>query len=429
MSDYSLPQLSESLIDEDLSNLVERIRTDCEKKGLPQKVLYVAFNFPPFADASSATVAKRIRQIGWPGEAIAEDLSDIRRTDDDLNSLIDGLIDRVHWVYAAPRFSSWPDIRDYVLLGYSKVREALENRRFGVMYSRALFPGPHFLAAYIKAKHPEVTWIAEFSDPVLHDVHGNLRASSTVVADLVSDVILSGANNSLRKKLTADNSVMAWCDALGIRGSDYPLFTNVNQATVMLQPHLDEDTEKAEMLLWPVVSPHPTLPKSFYDRTVSASHGFAEGKFHIGYFGEFYPNRGVDELLKALDHTNEHTRARVQVHIYTSSPDKAAGQIDAGKIERGEVTLSPSKPLFEFLELSKRMNALYVSDVTPGLGYEINPYLPSKLSDYRGADTPIIASVFPGSVMSRDKSLTQFLIGDVPGLAAHLAKMVVDAEL
>lgn len=425
MTNATIDEILKNALDLDLGQLSAHLAERARAHDLPQRALYIAYNFPPYSDASAVTVAKRIQQIGWQGEAIAQDMSSIRHIDNDLQQLIDPYISNVHCIRGTPIFSAWRGIRNYVLAGYARVREELRSRKIGFIYSRAMFPAPHFLAAYIKAKHPEVTWVAEFSDPVRHDVEGKIRASGEINRDHVADTILEASSPEVREKLQSNNDVLSWCDLLGNLMSDIAIYTNVNQAAVMLSPYLSDIAPNGKIPVTPAVSPHPTLSKKFYNLRSSLRHDLSPEVVNIGYFGEFYPNRGVGELIRAAENLEGGMRDRMRVYIYTSSPAKAAEHLNSEGLESGRVVLSKSRSLFDFLQLAQRMDALYVSDVTPGVGYDMNPYLPSKLSDYRGAGTPIISSVWPGSVMSRDGAIKKILLGDIPKLADCLQQLIL----
>ena len=55
---------------------------------------------------------------------------------------------------------------------------------------------------------------------------------------------------------------------------------------------------------------------------------------------------------------------------------------------------------FDFLAVSRKFDALVVNDAQTKTFKWINPYLPSKLSDYKGSGSPIWALFEEGSELS-----------------------------
>ena len=63
--------------------------------------------------------------------------------------------------------------------------------------------------------------------------------------------------------------------------------------------------------------------------------------------------------------------------------------------------VNPYADFFEFLNLTKKFDCLIVNDAATVGVKEINPYLPSKLSDYLGSGTPIWGLFENGSSLSK----------------------------
>lgn len=409
-------------VDAAISDLRDDLASHPLEQSLPDHGLILAYNFAPYADASSATVAKRIRQIGRNVDVVSQDMSSIRPKDDDLSDLVSDFVDGHFQLAGEPGFASWPSIRNYVLDGYSAVKRRLLNGQYSFIYSRSMFPATHFLAALIKSRHPEVLWISEFSDPVRRDVEGKSRRGQEIPDDYVANSLKAGVNETVRALLLEDQSVFSWCEILGVAGADRVIFTNDHQRNVMLKPYVGCFPTK-ELLAKSLVSPHPTLSRSFYNRSRLDNSVSSFGSINIGYFGEFYPNRGVGELVRAVSSLDPAIRDKFRIHVYTSNVTAARQSLDKLPFDTSFVRVAASKRLFTFLRLASEMDALYVCDVSIGLGYSQNPYLPSKVSDYRGAGVPILASVWPGSILSKDSAVEKFLIGDVAGLQGYLARL------
>lgn len=420
----NLPQFRNGIsVDAEMEKLCVELDVHELESSLPSYGLILAYNFPPFADASSATVAKRIRQLGRQVDVVSQDMSSIRKLDNDLTSLVSDFVSKNFQLSGQPGFATWASICNYILDGYSAVKRQLQSHQYSFVYSRSMFPATHFLAAFIKTRHPEILWISEFSDPVRHDVEGKARISEVIPDDYVATKLKSKIGGIARTLLVEDQSVFAWCDVLGVIVADRVIFTNKNQRDVMLEPY-GKYVLPAQLEEKAVVSPHPTLSSEFYNTPTSLSFLANPSDFNIGYFGEFYPNRSVGELVRAVGGLDAKTRNKIKVHVFTSNVGAAQESLKELSFDTSFVKIKNSKNLFAFLKLASEMDALYVCDVSIGLGYKLNPYLPSKLSDYLGANVPIIASIWPRSIISESRSIKQFLIGDILGLRLYLAGLI-----
>jgi hypothetical protein len=148
-------------------------------------------------------------------------------------------------------------------------------------------------------------------------------------------------------------------------------------------------------------------------------------KVHIGYFGNFYVNRGLEDLTAALRGLSAADRARVELHIFTDEPETLVLET----IEHGlsdVITVNPLLGYTEYLNILTRIDVLLITDFsTPH--YDPNPYLPSKLSDYRGSGSPIWSLYEPGSVLSTEKTDYATQLGDAAGVARVLRELLTKA--
>src|SRR5699024_7869117 len=151
MSDIDIEERDGVALDNDIVRLGEVVDDHLVFESLPDRGLILAYNFPPFSDASAVTVAKRIRQFGRKVDVVSQDLSTIRSKDTDLVELVTEFVEEHFELSGEPGFAAWPAIRNYVLDGYAAVKSSLLNKRYGFIYSRSMFPATHFLAAFIKA--------------------------------------------------------------------------------------------------------------------------------------------------------------------------------------------------------------------------------------------------------------------------------------
>ena len=96
--------------------------------------------------------------------------------------------------------------------------------------------------------------------------------------------------------------------------------TNPHQVTYMLS-YLEDDRLRDRVRRKAVISPHPTLPAHFYSLFPPARTP-VDGKVNIGYFGTFYPNRGLGDLFTALASLDGSVRDRLAVQLHSpANPD------------------------------------------------------------------------------------------------------------
>lgn len=76
------------------------------------------------------------------------------------------------------------------------------------------------------------------------------------------------------------------------------------------------------------------------------------------------------------------------------------------------IILHPLVGYFEFLNLTLLFDGLLIFDAhTIGIK-QLNPYIPSKLSDYKGSGNMVWAFTEEGSVMDQDQSIIKTRMGD-----------------
>lgn len=397
--------------------MVEKTPSSPTKASL----LIVSYNFPPFSDASAVTVAKRVVDFDENIDVISQDLSKIRTTDIQLASLVEPFVECHYQVEGDPTFASWKGIANFAARSMIFLSEKLRDGQYNRIYSRSMFPASHFLAAHIKNQFPDIYWIAEFSDPISHTVEGEKRAGGSFEIDTWALNLLVGLDPSQRARLLSNPDVFSWCESLTINLADELWFTNINQMNIMIEgvfPGRQGDLFRKKSL----VKPHPTLALNTRDADSEDNHK-GSAKYTIGYFGEFYPNRGLSDLFNSILMLPFELMSCVEVHVYTNSGAGCEAVVSDLGLEN-RVFIHSQLPFLDFHRVAAKMNLLVVCDVIPGDMYESNPYLPSKVSDYLGTGTPILAYTWPNSPMSEIDGLLEVSIGDVLG-----AKNIITNEI
>lgn len=351
------------------------------------ETLYIGYCFTPYTDTSGIVLAKRIREHHVPCDVISNNMSDVREIDYTLSSIAAPYIHRHFELDTKSSFSSWPLIENFITKGERRVKDT----EYKTIYSRVLWPGSHFLAFKLKMDRPHTKWIAEFSDPVLSDIKSNKRHS------LIQ-------SRSMYKKFKAldscwrpyiDRNLFNMTEIIAFAAADELVFTNTNQLEVMIErftPDLQELIREKS-----VIAAHPVMPERFYHRD-KALIPLDDHHYHIGYFGNFYETRGLEEIVRLINEPI--VDEPVKVHIFTSWPKQAKIElIKAGVGDKVEVY--PYLRYFEFLNMTTQLDALLVMDAHTKAYKKVNPYLPSKLSDYLGSGKPIIAFTEAGSIMAQ----------------------------
>ncbi len=360
--------------------------------------LVISICFPPYSDPSAVTVAKRMVQRGDVADVVTADMSSVRRVDDTLHRTVDGLVDATITVETRVSFAEWASARAFSEAGWDQIIDRVGARwPYERLYSRAMWPASHVLATLVKARVPATHWIAEFSDPLSRDVEGRVRRGRLEPDDLVEE-LMETARTWTQIDIPTPLSLYELAELLPYAIADELVFTNEKQLEYMMSycessGLTDLVREKA------VVAPHPILPREFYDLALSVGPD-RPGVANLAYFGGFYPNRSIQDVLAAVSRLPDATRRKVAVDVYTDDLEAIAAALEGHGLA-GVVTTKPTVGYLEFLNLTTKYDCLIVEDTLASTSHGVNPYLPSKWSDYRGSGTPIWAIVDQGSTLSR----------------------------
>ncbi|MGO4230366.1 glycosyltransferase [Arthrobacter sp. YAF34] len=381
--------------------------------------LAVSYCFAPYADTSAVVAAKVIVDRGNMVDVIHNDMGKVRKMDSNLTTIAARFIDRAIEIDSPPSFASWKEIADFVAKGIA-VADRLDARKGGyrTLYSRVQWPGSHFLAALFKLRHPAVVWSAEFSDPISRDAAGRLR-SGDIIRGQMFDVFrrgVAGRGYALPKK----GNVFVWCEFLAYVLADELIFTNEHQLEYMLEQIPDAKLRR-EVVRKGVVRAHPTSPAHSYS-VIRSDYVLSPSVLNIGYFGNFYENRSLHEVLTALINSPADVRRQTRLHVFTTDPDSLQKTVlNLGLA--GTVIAQEYRPYLEFLNLTTQFDVLLVNDVERTGDLAINPFLPSKYSDYLGSGRPIWGLLDEGSALSGKTLAYRSTAGDAVSALAALRQI------
>lgn len=386
--------------------------------------LCIVANFAPYAGTAGIVAAKRVINNGRPVDLISSVIDSRRRQESDLR-LTESYIRKHEIVTPGIRGTSDKDIRCFIEAGLEAFETWItQGAQYQEMYSRAMVPHSHFLAAAIKRENPGIKWIAEFSDPLSLTVDGKSRRAMFHDSD-VANVFAGWGSFDQQSILLSETSIFKWAELLAYFFADELIFTNQNQLTSMLEhapiSYRDSIFKKA------VVRHHPTLPRRYYE-LISPKWVKNHERITLAYFGDFHATRGMGEVIDALENLTDEELRRLNLVIFTDS--KRSSIHDKFPTRVMDITTVQSRISYlEFLATLDRMNVLIVNDSYTKEYYPQNPYLPSKVSDYRGSTTPVWAIVEPDSVLSTMNFSYRSSLGDVAGATAIIRAILKGVSL
>lgn len=365
--------------------------------------LVISFCFAPSSDTSAAVMAKRVRARGQVVDVVSNDMSGVRQADESLSLIAAPYIANHIVLDAPPHFSSWSSYDHFRRKGIAAIDALRGGEPYSEIYSRVMWPASHFLAAEYKLRHNASLWIAEFSDPLSRDIEGRERAVPVSWSPFLNRIAQAVAATGLAPP--DSSNALVWAEYVALSLADTILFTNQHQMDYMLS--YQPETVRNRVLTRACISQHPTLPEQFYS---AGKPDCPSDTANIAYFGSFYKTRGLDDVLTALEESRPENLS-VRLHIFTNTVEEARDTITARRLEDA-VIVRPYVPYREFLRLCASFDCLIVNDASTADTHPINPYLPSKWSDYRGSGRPVWGIIEEGSILGQQPLDYRTSIGD-----------------
>lgn len=364
--------------------------------------LVVSYCFPPDNDPSGIVTAKRIIENGKVVDVISADMSSVRESDDSLLRMVSPFLRKHHRLDGPVSFSDWNVISDFAQRAY-RIWRGKQN--CNEIYTRALWSASHVAGALITSSDPSVRWIAEFSDPMRLDSQLKARLGS-ITQNRTTRVLRRAVKKSGMSKISL-NSHFELTEAATIVLASELVFTNTNQLdTVTLgypQDWVELIRSKAK------ICPQPTLDRRFY--SLGSAITKPDGEINIGYFGSFYPNRGLGRIISRVEAASPETRTKFNFVVFTPNPSEAASELEAAAPNVSFQCHGYLKFL-DFLATLDALDVLLVVD-TEVQTESANPFLPSKYSDYAGSERAIWAVVDDDSPLSTMSTAFKSNLSDV----------------
>ena len=384
--------------------------------------LAIVYSFLPYAGTSAFAAARRIRHRGIVVDVVSNSMYAAHEQDPAGEAIAREFIGEHHEVPGRPGTFNWVRIEQFVAAGAEQI-EVWESAKgaYRSVYSRSLRPASHVLAAVYKLQRPDVTWIAEFSDPHLWDRQGQRRSGVATPGPLLDE--LRAALAAVGVEVGAEVPVAELVELVAYAFADEIVFTNANQREVMLG-YLGRAALEQRVRARSTVSEEPTLEPTFY-HLMPVDHAVDPEVVNIGYFGAFHQGRRLGDVLAAVAGLTREQCDRIRVHVFTAAPDEVRAQIAAAGV--GDVVVAnPEVSYLATLNLASRMDVVLLNDARTLGRHARNPYLPSQWSDFAGSGTDVWAVVEPGSVLADKKVRYRSPLGDVAAMRTQLAAMIED---
>ncbi|MFZ2726067.1 MAG: glycosyltransferase [Methylococcaceae bacterium] len=361
--------------------------------------LVIAYCFPPYVDTSGIVVAKRLREAADIVDVVYNDMCSVRKSDKSLNYLIADLIDTRLLIKSPSSFGNWRGIESFTQQGFERILQLQQRKEssYKTIYSRVLWPASNFLAYLCKQDMPQAQWQAEFSDPVLIDIHGKERQGELEHTWLSNHGVIEALQQQ-NLPIPSNNNLFFWCEYLAYCFADQLIFTNKNQLEYMLLVFPIKEIE-ALIRQKAVIKPQPTLPDSYYHLS-NTSQVVNPETINLAYFGSFYETRGISDIFAAIATLNTEAQQKIKLYIFTNQLDEVQQASITYHIEAC-IEARPYVGYLEFLAVTKQFDCLIVNDAETLGTKEFNPYLPSKYSDYLGSGMPIWILYEQGSILSQ----------------------------
>lgn len=382
--------------------------------------LAISYNFLPFNDASAMVAAKRLLADGHQWNVVSNNMEGAREKDPNVYLRALSAVSIHETVPNPPFFGAWGGIESFCHDGMSAIQRIEDkNGAQKEMYSRSMWPASHFLAALKKLDAGDgIHWTAEFSDPQRRDIRGNERAGR-----ILNTALSRRFRRALMERgaIPEVDSIFSWAEYLPYVLADRLLFTNPHQLTYMMG-YLSDSSLRDMVRRKAVISPQPAPPAEWY-HVVDAKIPWPR-QVNLAYFGTFYANRGMGNMIDALTSLPPEMRKKLRLDIY-GVPDKETRDACNALSAEGVVRTHKPKPFLGFLNLATHYDCLVVNDADSSeFGHMLNPYLPSKLADYRGANVPIWGIYEPGSMLSRSDLEYRTRLGDKGGMLSVLKSLM-----
>lgn len=336
------------------------------------RILLFSYAFPPMQVQMTAAVYKPMAAIARAGMGVDVVCADsfcgelpldcslvpfAERTFETITRLRPSNSITSRWRASSPIFSRVPDLMTVLHEAAYETLMDMDLTKYDAVMTWSPFHSINRVMARVKKARRSVPWIAQFSDPWV----GNPLEVSRLT--------------KWWNERNEPDTVKA-ADAI-VHSSRYSL-------DLMLRNHPDAVRRKFDVI------PHAYDEKLFPQRSKSRNN-----RITLRYVGVLYGRRSPEPLFQALaslfDRRSD-LRNKLCVEFVGLVPPEMLQTQAAKSLPEGTICSVGNVPFVESLE------KMYDADILILIEANIrqNLFLPSKLSDYMGAKTPIVGLVPPG---------------------------------
>lgn len=404
--------------------------------------LAVLYNFSPYTDTGAVVASKRIRESGDRFDIISCSFANRKKIDNTIERIAAPYVVTKEFLPMIPSWSTWDSFKAFAIRAKRLAFDNVKNgRKYDYVYTRTMWAPSHYAGSLIKKEFPDLDWVAEFSDPLSLDVEGIARGGELPEDKFLLDLLVD-IEEEFGSVPESYRTIFSIAEIIAYARADRIIFTNNHQQLVMLE-HIYSSALRDRVAAVAEVSNHPTLPSVFYDAE-EIDYVVDSSVVNLAYFGEFYATRGLTEVTKAIRMLPQGFRDKVHLHVFTNYipvgssgarprgmsakayddlVDRAISGVGAYGIE-DQVHLNGSLPYLKFLGITKKFDYLLVNDAQSGEHHAVNPYLPSKWSDYAGSVAASWAFVEEGSSLAGKPANVKTPLGDIVAIANELKKII-----
>ena len=257
----------------------------------------------------------------------------------------------------------------------SDALKEFEKKNYRFLYS-SIVPGiSHIAANKIKQKHPEVEWIASFSDP--------FKGSPYKKADLSDRSFIYKIAYNVGAYSLYNNRY----EEVAIKNADKLIFICEEQRDFTLNQYDNYEQLKKKSIIYPLTY----IPDwQMYKELLNTKRVSNKVKQAV-HLGRLYGLRRIDSFLEALKELNEeidHLEDKIVFHQYSEIQAPDVKKIKEYGLEKVFV-LHDKVSYKESVEKMKEADILVLFD-TLMPQEKVQPYLPSKIVEYLMLKKPIL---------------------------------------
>lgn len=377
--------------------------------------LIISYALPPSSTTTGNAMAKKILKNKKNVDIIYASLNNLNY-DEEFAEILDKYLTK-KYVINLDFDTGWENIKEFANKGMQELNKAHE---YESMYSMCHFVHSHFLALEYKLKHPNTFWSAEFSDPLIYTFEGKLSSNPIDDEEYINKINELIPENF--KKINKTDTLNFICEYLTFIFADEIIFTNENQQKVMLEIFPNQEiisvVEKKSRII-----EHNTLDKKYYDIHES-NYEIDDSYINFAYFGVIFGKRTLEDFVNAFDNLNEEYKDKYKLHIFTSTITLFEQLLSNEIMKNTRINFNLN--YLEFLNICKKFDVLLVNDTITSEVYSVNPFLPSKLSDYEGSGSDIWAICEKDSIMDKKEIKYKSRLNDIDSSVNTLNKIFED---